>query len=174
MAKKKIITYGDNKLWKPSEQIKNIDHRINRLIQDMFDTLNDHKGIGLAAIQIGIPKRIIVIDTSTVDQDDFNIKKPLKIAIINPEITETSEREEIKDEGCLSVPGISAPVKRYFTICIKGWTIEEKEIKLKLFDLNARVAQHEIDHINGCLFVEKIDKEIYKNIEDDLRRLKIK
>ncbi len=176
MSKKKykIITIGNKLLKKPSEKILNIDTQVNNLIETMFNIMDKYNGIGLAAVQIGVPKRIIIVDTTKVNADDFNIKKKVKFALINPEIVTTSEREEIAEEGCLSVPGIRAQVSRKFSIEVKGWTTDEKEVHIKLYDLNARVVQHEIDHLNGILFVEKVNPEYLTQIEKKLRRTKNK
>ncbi len=172
MSKKKykIITYGNKLLSKPSECVKEINGNIKDLIDKMFKIMYKYKGIGLAAVQIGVPKRVIIIDTSNLDAENLKLKKTLKLALINPEIVNTSMREETIEEGCLSIPGISAPVSRKFSVEINGWTLEEKEVHLKLYNLNARVAQHEIDHINGILFIDRVDKRILKSIERELKK----
>lgn len=176
MSNTRILTYGNRLLTNPSEPVKEINKETIKLIDKMFKIMHKHKGIGLAAVQIGVPKKVIVIDTSPIESEygNLKIKKPIKIALINPEIVDTSEREETIEEGCLSVPGIKAPVTRKFFVEIKGLTPEEKEVNLKLYDINARVAQHEIDHTNGILFIDRIDKEALKTIEKDLRRIKKK
>jgi len=153
----KIITYENKILRKKSEIVKNIDGKIKNIIERMFDTMYQNNGIGLAAIQIGIPKKIIIIDT-TLPSLDLKGIKPVKLALINPEIVEFSQRIELGEEGCLSVPNIRGNVYRNFFVVLKGITLEEREEYFKLYDLNARVAQHEIDHTNGILFIDKIEK----------------
>jgi peptide deformylase len=153
----KIITYENKILRKKSEIVKNIDGKIKNIIERMFDTMYQNNGIGLAAIQIGIPKKIIIIDT-TLPSLDLKGIKPVKLALINPEIVEVSQRIELGEEGCLSVPNIRGNVYRNFFVVLKGITLEEREEYFKLYDLNARVAQHEIDHTNGILFIDKIEK----------------
>ncbi len=176
MSNSKIMVYGNKLLANPSEPVREINNKIIKLIDRMFKIMYKHKGIGLAAVQIGVPKKVIIIDTSSIESEygNIKIKKPIKLALINPEIVNTSEREEIMEEGCLSIPGVRAPVTRKFSVEIKGLTPDEKEVNLKLYDMNARVAQHEIDHTNGILFIDRVDKETLKTIEKDLRRIKKK
>ncbi len=154
MEKYKIITYKNELLRKKSEEVKNIDSSIKKFIEDMYSVMYKYNGIGLAAIQIGVPKRIIIADLSRYEFEDKFIKK-INVALINPVIVETSEREEIDTEGCLSVPKKSIDVKRKFWIVVKGYTIDEKEITMKLYDLPARVVQHEIDHLEGVLILDR-------------------
>ena len=156
----KIITYKNKLIRKKSLEVKNIDNEIKEIIENMHHVMNQHNGIGLAAVQIGILKRIISIDL-TKNQDDKLIK-PSQINLINPVILSKSERQEYATEGCLSVPGRKEDVLRYFWVEIEGYTLNGEYFHRKLYDLAARVAQHEIDHLNGILFIDKIrNKEIF-------------
>lgn len=160
--KNKIITYKSKLIRSISKEVKNIDSEIKEIAQSMNFIINKYNGIGLAAIQIGIEKRIITVDITKCLDDP--IIKPLKIILVNPVILSKSQREEYDTEGCLSVPGQNGNVKRHFWVEIEGYTLEEKYYHKKLYDLAARVIQHEIDHLNGILFIDKMEgSNIIKN-----------
>ena len=148
MAIRHIRKEGDPILRKKSREIKNIDERIKELAGDMLDTMYDSEGVGLAAPQVGILKRIIVIDVG---------EGP--ITLINPELVfEEGKQEEI--EGCLSVPGKAGIVVRPELIKVKGLDIEGNEVLIKGEDFLARALSHEIDHLNGILFIDKVVKYV--------------
>ncbi len=148
MAIRYIRKEGDPILRKKSREIKNIDERIKELAGDMLDTMYDSEGVGLAAPQVGILKRIIVIDVG---------EGP--ITLINPELVfEEGKQEEI--EGCLSVPGKAGIVVRPELIKVKGLDIEGNEVLIKGEDFLARALSHEIDHLNGILFIDKVVKYV--------------
>ncbi len=154
MSKYKIITYKNDILREKSQPVVNINSEIKKFIDDMYTVMYKYNGIGLAAIQIGVLKKIIIADLTRYEFENPFIKK-INLALINPEIIETSEREEIDTEGCLSVPNKSIDVKRKFWVVVKGVTPDEKEIQMKLYDLSARVVQHEIDHLDGVLILDR-------------------
>ena len=161
MKNNKIITYKDKLIREKSLEVKNIDNEIKDIIKDMNYILDKHNGIGLAAVQTGILKRIILIDLTKHEDDE--LIKPLKIDLINPVILSTSERSEYAEEGRLSVPGKCGEVLRYFWVEVEGYTPDGEHYHKKLYDMAARVAQHEIDHLNGVLFIDKVKEE--KNIK---------
>jgi len=150
----KLIIYDNKILRMKSLEVKKVDKEIKDIVKDMYTIMKDNRGIGLAGVQIGELKRIIIIDLTEVEEDI--IIKPEKIILINPVILSTSEREDVAEEGCLSVPGKRGNVKRSFWIEIEGYTLDEKYYHKKLSGLAARVAQHEIDHLNGVLFIDKV------------------
>lgn len=154
MKNKNIIIYKNKLIRKKSLKVKNIDNEIKEISENMNYIINKYNGIGLAAIQIGELKRIITIDL-TNKQDDKLIK-PVKFNLVNPVILSTSERQEYAIEGCLSVPGKKGDVLRYFWVEIEGYTLDGEYFHKKLYELAARVAQHEIDHLDGILFIDKI------------------
>jgi len=123
----------------------------------MFETMYAHNGIGLAANQVGINKRIVVVDISLKGE-----KKVLPIALINPIITYQSKKKQIAEEGCLSFPGFFDKISRSVSIEVEYYDINGKKQKILAEGLLARVLQHEIDHINGITFIErmKINKQI--------------
>jgi peptide deformylase len=152
MAKKKILTIPDPILREVSKPVKKVDKEIKSLMDDMLETMYDAPGIGLAAVQIGILKRVIVIDLSK----DNEKKKP--IFIVNPEIIFKSDDLVSYEEGCLSIPNQFAEIERPNTCKIKYLDYEGKPNELKADGLLATCIQHEIDHINGILFIDYLSK----------------
>lgn len=153
MSKKRILTIPDPILRKISEPITNINRDIQKLMDDMLETMYDAPGIGLAAVQIGILKRVIVIDLS---KDIKKKKEPM--FIINPEIVSQSKDLVSYEEGCLSIPNQFAEVDRPNSCKIKflDYNGEKKEIVAK--GLLSTCIQHEIDHLNGVLFIDYLSK----------------
>jgi len=154
-----IFKYPHPILKKRCEDVGRIDGEIKKLIRDMTETMYQAHGIGLAACQIGVPKRIIVVDVSPIDPDRE------WIAIINPEIV--SEEGEIEyEEGCLSLPEYSEKVKRKEKVLIRGISPEGKPLEIAGEGILAIALQHEIDHINGVLIIDRISRlkrELYRN-----------
>jgi len=159
MAVLEILKYPHPLLKKRSQEIEKIDENIRQLIQDMTETMYDSNGVGLAACQVGVGKRIIVLDVSPMDpeQDLF--------ALINPEIV--AEEEEIDhEEGCLSVPDCQEIIKRKQKVRIRGMSSEGKEVELEAQGILAIALQHEVDHLNGVLILDRMSglkREIYRN-----------
>ena len=152
MSKKKILTLPDPILRKKSEPVEKIDKKIKNLMDDMLETMYAAPGIGLAAVQIGILKRIIVIDLSKEGEK----KKP--IFIVNPEIISQSSDLVSYEEGCLSIPNQFAEVERPNTCKIKFLDYEGNKKELEAKGLLATCIQHEIDHLNGILFIDYLSK----------------
>ena len=151
MAILKIETGTQNDaLRQISAAVRKVDKEIVKLIQNMVLTMDENSGCGLAAPQVGVLKRVIVVLLN--QQTDQEVVMPM----INPEIIFQSKQTYIDTEGCLSVPGYFDEVSRYENIIVKFWDKKGREQTLKLADLNARVVQHEIDHLNGVLFVDKV------------------
>ena len=146
MALRTIRTYKEEVLRKKCRKVDVVNNRIKILIKDMLDTMYDADGVGLAAPQIGILKRVIVVDI-----EDGN--GPL--ALINPEILE-SEGTTIDEEGCLSIPGEIGNVERPQKIRVKALNPEGEEVEIEAEDLLARALCHEIDHLEGILFTDKV------------------
>ena len=151
MAIRNIREIGDKVLNKTAREIKEVDKKVLQLIEDMFDTLYEENGVGLAAPQIGILKRVVVIDVSE-DRDE-------PIVLINPEIIET-DGEQTGDEGCLSVPGKVGTVTRPNYVKVKAYNEKMEEFTIEGTELLARAFCHEIDHLNGILYVEKVSGEL--------------
>jgi peptide deformylase len=159
MAVWEILKYPHPLLKRRSEKVERMDEETRRLIEDMTETMYHANGIGLAACQIGIPRRIIVLDVSPIDPE-HNL-----FVMINPEVI--SEEGEIDhEEGCLSVPDCFEKVKRREKICVRGLSPEGKEIEVVGEGILGFALQHEIDHINGIVILDRMSRlkrEIYRN-----------
>lgn len=158
MPLRKIITYPDTVLRERSEPVTNINGEVQQLIDDMADTMYQAPGIGLASNQVGEPRRVIIFDVS------HNDKPSELVVLINPEIVEV-DGAVVSEEGCLSVLDYSAEIKRAKCVTVKGLDREGNPITLIQEGLPAIVLQHEIDHLNGTLFIDHISKlkrELYK------------
>ena len=151
MAIYNIVTVGDEILKVNAKEVTKFDDRIEKLIRSMIETLYEEDGVGLAAPQIGISKRVII----AYNEEDDKIYE-----LINPVIIE-SEGIVSGQEGCLSVPGRIGTVKRFVKIVVEGQNAKGDKIKIEAKDMFARVLQHEIDHLNGILFIDKAE-----NIEE--------
>ena len=152
MAKKKILVIPDPILRKISEPISVVNSETKKLMDDMLETMYAAPGIGLAAIQIGILKRLVVIDISK------ETEKRQPIFLVNPEIIYRSKETSVYEEGCLSLPGQFAEVERPAECSIKYVDYFGKEKELKANGLLATCIQHEIDHLNGILFIDYLSK----------------
>ena len=152
MSKRKIVSVPDPILRRKSEKLEKVDNELRNLMDDMLETMYAAPGIGLAAVQIGILKRLIVIDTSR----DNEKKTPL--FLVNPEITFRSDLKSIHEEGCLSLPGHFAEIERPAECHINYIDYDGKEKNLKANGLLATCIQHEIDHLNGILFIDYLSK----------------
>lgn len=158
MALREILKFPDRKLKLSAKPVREINGRIAGALNDMVETMYAANGIGLAAPQIGLLERAIVVDTDSENRG----KKLLKI--INPTIVE-AEGSITWEEGCLSVVNYQAEVTRARRILLKGWTVDQGEIELEAEDLAAVCLQHEIDHLDGVLFIDHISRlkrEMYR------------
>ena len=152
MAQRKIIIEPDTILRKKSEILEKVDNELRNLMDDMLETMYAAPGIGLAAVQVGILKRLIVIDISK----DKEKKNPL--FLINPEIVSKSNKTTIYEEGCLSLPGYFAEIERPAECKIKYLDYDGKKSEMDANGLLATCIQHEIDHLNGILFIDYLSK----------------
>ena len=152
MSKKKIVIEPDAILRKKSEPLEKISRNEKKLLDDMLETMYEASGIGLAAVQVGVLKRMVVIDVSKEKEK----KKPL--FLINPEITFYSKKKSIYEEGCLSLPGQFAEIERPAECTLKYIDYNGKEKELKADGLLATCVQHEVDHLNGILFIDYLSK----------------
>lgn len=156
MAVHKIVEIPDPRLRTISTPVAEVDDDVRALIDDMFDTMYASRGIGLAAIQIGIAKRILVIDLQEEDEDGKPVREPR--VFINPEIVETADDSNIYNEGCLSVPDQYAEVERPAT-CRVRWLDETGAAHdERLEGLLATCIQHEMDHLEGIIFIDHLSR----------------
>lgn len=157
MAILPIIETPDPRLKTISTPVDKVDDDVRALVADMFETMYDAPGIGLAAIQVGVPKRVLVIDLQDKDEETGETIKDPRV-FINPEILEESEELNIYSEGCLSVPEQYADVARPAVIKAKWLDAQGKEHVETLDGLTATCLQHEMDHLNGILFIDHLSK----------------
>ena len=167
MPTRPIVVYDDPTLRRKSRRVKRISPDLEHLIDNMIETMHEANGIGLAAIQVGVPERVVVVQLPDVDEDSDEVadeerQEPdpnagVLFCIINPKIARKSRECEEGIEGCLSVPGLVGEVERHCCITVKGMDREGKPVRIKARDLLARVFQHEIDHCDGVLFIDHID-----------------
>lgn len=150
MAIRKIVYIPEEVLRKKARKITTFDSDLNKLIDDMVDTLRDAPGVGLAAPQVGVSERLIIIEYA--ENED---QKPKLYTVINPEIVKASEERELGVEACLSIPGVAGEVERHLELTIKGFNRFGKPIKIKASNWLARIFQHEIDHLDGVLFTDR-------------------
>ena len=157
-----IVKFGADVLQKIADPVETITDMEVRLVADMVETMYKAPGVGLAAPQVGVSQRIMVTDTSAGEKED-NL-----LVILNPEIVST-DGEQYEEEGCLSIPGFTEPVRRPKKVVIKGVDMEGRDLILEGSDLLARAFCHEMDHLNGVLFLEHLSF-----IKRDLIRRKIR
>ncbi len=136
-----------------AKRIKTFDANLRKLASDMLETMHANAGVGLAAPQVGLSIRILVAEYVP---DPKERERGFKVALCNPEIVKASDKTETAAEGCLSIPGWIGDVPRHYQITVKAQTPEGKEVRIKAEDYYARVLQHEIDHLNGILFTDRV------------------
>jgi len=152
MALRPIIILPDPKLRLVSRKIERVDDELRRFVDDMIETMHDAPGVGLAGIQVGEPIRVLVVDTAKKEET------PAPQVFINPEIVWSSEERSTYEEGCLSIPEYYAEVERPTSVRARALDREGKEREILAEGLMATVLQHEIDHLNGVLFIDHISK----------------
>lgn len=156
MALRTIREYGDDVLERKCKEVKEVTPRIRELVEDMLETMYEANGVGLAAPQVGILKRIVVIDVSP--------EADSPIVMINPVILET-DGEQTGYEGCLSLPGKSGVVTRPNYVKAKYFDLDMNEVEIEGEELLARAICHELDHLDGHMYVEKVEGELVDNEE---------
>jgi peptide deformylase len=157
-----ILEFPDERLRKKAAVVKTVDDKIKKLVDDMLETMYESKGVGLAATQVDVHQRVIVIDVSE-EKDD-------PLFLINPEIIEKDGIKE-SEEGCLSVPGFFEKVKRAELVRVKALNREGQSFEFEARDLLAVCVQHEMDHLNGKLFVDYISSLKRQRIKKKLEKI---
>lgn len=152
MAKRVIIKLPDPLLRVRSEPIETVDDGVRRLIDDMLETMYAAPGVGLAAIQIGVPKRLVVVDASPKDDD------PKPIALINPRIVQAADGMRLHEEGCLSIPDVRVPIERPAAVTVEYTDRDGKLQSLAAEGLLATAVQHELDHLDGRLIIDYLSR----------------
>jgi peptide deformylase len=160
MALAQIRQYPDSALRLPAREVAAIDDDVRRLAGRMIDLMHDAHGVGLAGNQIGTLRRVFVFQNG----DD-----PDPIAVVNPTLADRSEETSLDDEGCLSLHGVLVPVERSASVTLEGLDLDGKELRLELEGLPARVVQHEVDHLDGVLIIDRTDPQSRKRAMATLR-----
>jgi len=163
MAVKEVLTSEHAVLRQKAKKVKRVDASTHKLIDDMFESMHAANGLGLAAPQIGVSLRVLVIELPK-DEEEPAAGEP--IALINPEIVK-SAGEQFGEEGCLSIPGFVGMVRRANQVTVKGLNRKGKEVRVKGEGLLARALQHEIDHLDGVLYTDRLEKpeDLYRITE---------
>jgi peptide deformylase len=154
MAVRRIVTVPEKILRRKARKVTNFDGDLQKLIDDMVETMREAPGVGLAAPQVNVPMRVIVVEFG--DEEDAEAP-PHLYTVVNPEITRVSQEKVIGVEGCLSIPGIVGDVERPDLVTVKGQNRNGQPFKIKATGWLARIFQHEVDHLNGILFVDRAD-----------------
>jgi peptide deformylase len=163
MSLRPIVLSDDPLLRETSRRVRRVSPDLQELVDDMIETMHAGNGIGLTAVQVGVPERVIVVqalkepeeDTEEVEEEELRLGE--LYVVINPELARTSREMEEGIEGCLSVPGWVGMVSRHCSVTVKGMDLEGKDVRIKADGFLARVFQHEIDHCHGVLFIDHID-----------------
>lgn len=156
MTIREIVTLPNKILRQKARKVTSFDAELQTLIDDMVDTMRAAPGVGLAAPQVDVPLRVIVVEFSEDPEDEET--PPKLYTLVNPEIARASAEEELGTEGCLSIPGIVGDVERPLTITVKGLNRRGQSVKIKAGGWLARIFQHEVDHLNGILFVDQAER----------------
>ena len=158
MAVREIVVYDDPRLRQKSRRVKRVTPALHSLVDDMLEAMHEARGIGLAAVQVGVPERVIVVQLPEPEEgQEPNPGAGRLFVVINPELARKSREQEEGVEGCLSVPGLVGHVDRHRTVTVKGLDLSGRRMRVKAEGLLARVLQHEIDHCRGVLFIDRID-----------------
>lgn len=153
MALREVIQVGDPRLREQSRIVQRITPEIQQLIDDMIETMDENDGVGLAAVQIGEMHRIIVIE---IPEDEEVWGSGILYVVLNPEIVKESRETEVGIEGCLSIRGYAGEVERATEVLVRGENTHGKPFRLRAKGYLARVFQHEIDHLNGVLYIDRL------------------
>lgn len=151
MALREIKILGDPVLREPAQAVGEPSEEVRDLVEDMFETMYHAEGVGLAAPQVGVSERVIVVDVRESDEDGVGA-----VALINPRVVEFSRAKDKAPEGCLSIPGMEEVVERPSNVTVEGLSPEGEDVTLEVTGLLSRAIQHEIDHLDGILFIDRV------------------
>ncbi|MFW6082681.1 MAG: peptide deformylase [Chloroflexota bacterium] len=160
MSVRQIVFSNEPILHHSSERVHRVDKEVRQLVEDMIESMRAAQGIGLAAVQVGVPQRVIVVEIPASPEDE---EEPAETAdrelhiLINPEIVSTSGEVVEGLEGCLSIPGWVGEVERPHAVVLEGLDLEGRQVRIEAEGLLARVFQHEVDHCEGILFIDHIE-----------------
>jgi peptide deformylase len=165
LALAQIRQYPDPVLRMKAREVETFDDELVRLVQRMSRLMHDAVGVGLAATQVGILRRVFVFQRQAEDEE----AEPQTLAVINPVIAERGDETEVDDEGCLSLQGVHVPVERATRVTLEGADEHGRPVRYELADLSARVVQHEVDHLDGTLILDRTTDEARREALGTLR-----
>jgi len=168
VAVREIVKYAAPLLRLKAKPVQVFDKTLQTLIDDMFETMRDAPGVGLAAPQIGESLRVVVVEYTDDEREDA---RPKKYVLVNPEIVRESEETVTDLEGCLSVPGLAGEVERFEAVTVIAKNRFGKPIKLKASGWLARIFQHEIDHLNGVLYIDRATR-VFQPTPEEMEQIK--
>jgi len=151
MAVREIRILGDPVLRAPAEEVSEFDEEIQILAEDMLETMYRASGIGLAGPQVGVSRRVIVLDLGESDEDGHGA-----VALVNPRVVAATKKTDRAPEGCLSIPGMEEVVERPASVTVEGFTPQGEPVTIEADGLFSRALQHEIDHLDGVLFIDRL------------------
>jgi peptide deformylase len=159
MPIREIVKHPNDILRRKAQPVESIDENILRLLDDMVLTMREAPGVGLAGPQVNVPLRVIVVEYGEEPEEESNGKPPKKelFTLVNPEITRASTETAMASEGCLSIPGLVGDVERAAAVTVKALNRRGQAVKIKANGWLARIFQHEIDHLNGVLFIDRAE-----------------
>jgi peptide deformylase len=155
MSVLEIVTLPEPILRRKARKVTDFGEDLQVLVEDMVETMREAPGVGLAATQVAVPLRVIVVEYGSEENDEV---PPKLYAVINPEIVRFSQEKVTGTEGCLSIPGVAGDVERATAITVKGYNRQGRPLKIKASGWLARIFQHEVDHLDGVLFVDRAEK----------------
>jgi peptide deformylase len=158
MATREIITLPNKTLRRKARKVTSFSSELQVLIDDMVETMRAAPGVGLAAPQVNVPLRVIVVEFKENENEEEEETPPKLYTVVNPEISRSSAEKEIGIEGCLSIPRIAGDVERSASVTVKGFNRRGQPVRVKAKGWMARIFQHEIDHLDGILFVDRAEK----------------
>lgn len=168
MAAKKILTIPNPILYQVSKEVTQFNRSLRDLVRDMFDSMYAAMGVGLAAVQIGVLQRVVVIDLSESEEAEPKFKGIL----INPQVIKKANQNQEGNEGCLSVPGLSLPLERPAWVKISYQNLNGQKQELKAEGLFARAILHEMDHLDGKVFIDLLEPHIRQEADIDIKLIK--
>ncbi len=162
-----IITPENPLLRQKAKKVTNFGPALKTLTDDMVETMREAPGVGLAAPQVAVSQRVIVVEFAPEPEEGEAPKPPKLYRVVNPEIAKVSEEKILGVEGCLSIPGYVGEVERHAAVTVKGFNLQAKPIRVKAEGWLARIFQHEIDHLDGVLFIDRAMKVWKTEREED-------
>lgn len=155
MALREVVTLPDPVLRRKARKVTDFGPELQSLVEDMIETMRAEPGVGLAANQVGVSLQVVVVEYPENEEDEDEDAQPKLYVVVNPEFTRLSEETVVGTEGCLSLPGFLGNVERHESVVVKGLSRRGQPVTVKAKGWTARIFQHEVDHLNGVMFVDR-------------------